>query len=145
MDYNAINTLVSKAHYKDDRMIVGHLNRDTVGITVDGYVMWFIPEKDFLFDITKLVENETDLKRLITTDGYVNAVLTNTLTATEKRTLVTFKAGDIECFVDKKLLKTFDPKLSTYKIKNAVSGVLVYEGEKLVGTVLPVKYNKNNL
>ena len=142
MDYTAINTLVSKAYYRGDKIGSGVLDEDTVGITVDGLVAWFIPEKDFLFDTEKISEIKLNLSRVVATEGYVDATLTNTLIAFEKKTLVVFKADELEVYVDKKLLKVFDPRLSSYKVKNATSGVLVYEGDKLVGYVMPTRYNK---
>lgn len=144
MDYITINTLVSKAYYRGDKIALGNYDGNTVGITVDGFVLWLIPETNFLFDKRKLLvgKTESDIKRLVSDIGYSDAVLTNTLVAQEKKTLVMFKANDTEVYVDKKLLKAFDPRLSSYKVKNATSGVLVYEGDKLVGLVMPTKYKK---
>lgn len=144
MDYIAINTLVSKAVYNATPITLGSYDEKTVGITVDGFSLWLIPEKNFLFDKGKVLSGRTeaDIKRLISDIGYSDAILTNTLVAHEKKTLVMFKANDIEVYVDKKLLKVFDPRVSSYKVKNATSGVLVYEGDKLVGLVMPTRYNK---
>lgn len=148
MDYIAINTLISKAVYKDAKICLGSYDSKTVGITVDGFVLWLIPESEFLFDKRKVLagKRETEVKRLIPEKGYTEAILTNTLIAQDKKTLVLFKTKDtdIEVYVDKKLLKTFDPRLSSYKVKDAKSGVLVYEGDKLVGLIMPTIYNQNN-
>lgn len=146
MDLNTINTTISKTFYKNDMILLGSYDENTVGVTLDGFVMWFIPEPKFLFDKGKLLQNrdEIDINRYVKTNGYKEAVRSNILVAFNKKTLTSFKNDDTEVYVDTKLLKVFDPKLSTFKIKNNVSGVLVYEGDTLVGIVMPTRYNENN-
>ena len=144
MDYNAINTIISKAFFKEQKIILGDYDDKTVGITIDGLVMWFIPENIFLFDKDKLLKDRkrVTINRYVKTEGYTDAVRTNELISFDKKTLAVFKNDDTEVYVDLKLLKVFDPRVSSYKIKNATSGVLVYEGDELVGFVMPTRYTK---
>lgn len=143
MDYNSINTSISKAFYKGVKLGIGSLDESTVGVTVDGCVMWFIPDNDFLFDKNKLLKigRDFDVKSFTKTDGYIDAVKTNELIILDKKTLVIFKGNDVEVLVDVKLLKQFD-KSATFKIKKNISPVMVYENGVLVGLVMPVRPRK---
>ena len=146
MDINAINTLISKEFYKYKNVKTikfGFYDENTVGITLDGYVMWFIPNDLFIFDANKLSRGVAplDVKCLVHTNGLENAVRTNELIKTEKGTLTIFKSEKVEVFVDTKLLKVFD-KNSTYKITKPYQPVLVYENDILVGLVCPTRYER---
>ena len=146
MDINAINTPISKAFYnaKNAPLIrVGSYDENTVGVTIDGFVMWFIPEKLFIFDADKLRRGgePIDAKRLVFTNGLEDAVRTNELIQTDKTTLQVFKSENVEVFVDTKLLKVFD-KNSTYKVRSPLAPILVYENDILVGLVCSTKYNR---
>ena len=145
MNLNAINNAISKAFYKDQKIHIGVSIRDNkrILITVDGYVMWIMDAKDFIFDSFKLLKgrNYTDMEYLINTEEYIDATLTNELLQVEKKTVVKIVADDLEIYIDKSLLKTFDPKLSRYKVKNNISPILIYEGDILVGAVMPFQYN----
>ena len=144
MDLNYINTLISKAFYKEQKIMLGAYDENTVGVTTDGFVMYLIPEKAFIFDKNKLNRERVDMTRFIFPYGYESAVRSNELIASDKKTLAVFKNDNIEVFVDLKLLKAFDSRTSTYKIKSPTSGVLVYENDILVGLVMPTRYNKND-
>ena len=140
MDYNAINTAISKAYYKDARISVSYFEDMILAVTTDGIVMWFIPNKEFLFDREKITrgKDSLDVKRLVDLNGYKDAVKTEKLVVRDKKTLVIFESGDIEVFVDTKLLKTFD-KTATFKVKSCKSPVFVYEENKLVGLIMPTR------
>ena len=142
MDLNYINSLISKAVYKKQKITFCNYDKNTVGVTWDGFAMYFIPEKDFIFDRDKLYHAWIDKDRFITTNGYADAVRSNELIACDKKTLAVFKNYNTEVFVDLKLLKPFDSRTSTYKIKDPSSGVLVYENDILVGLVMPTRYNR---
>lgn len=142
MDYNYINTLISKSFYTGGKIIFGSYDENTVGVTTDGFVMYLIPEKDFIFDKVKLNRAPTDVKRLINTQGYEDAVRSNESIAADKKTLAIFKNDNVEVFVNLKLLKAFDNRTSTYKIKSPQTPVLVYENNILVGFVMPTKHER---
>lgn len=142
MDLNYINTLISKAFYKEQKVIFGSCGENTVGVTFDSLVMYLIPEKAFIFDKAKLYRSTVDMARYVNTNGYADAVRSNELITFDKKTLAVFKNDNTEVFVDLKLLKPFDSKTSTYKIKNPSSGVLVYKNDILVGLVMPTRYTR---
>lgn len=52
----------------------------------------------------------------------------------------TVEGEEDEVLVDVKQLKDFDLDYCTFKGTNRLNGIVVYEGELLVGYVLPVKY-----
>ena len=142
MDLNYINSLISKAFYKGQKVTFCNYGENTIGVTLDGFVMYFMPEKDFIFDRDKLNHAWIDTTRFISTNGYEDAVRSNELLTFDKKTLAVFKNDNTEVFVDLKLLKPFDSRMSTYKIKDPSSGVLVYENGILVGLVMPTRYNR---
>jgi hypothetical protein len=147
VDYNAINTAISKAFYKGARIALGCLDEFTTGITTDGVVMWFIPNEAFLFDKGKLIKGDRsylDVTSYVINNSYKDAVKTEKLVVRDKKTLVIFESGDIEVFVDSKLLKTFD-KTATFKIKTPKDPVYIYESDKLVGLVMPSRPPKKEV
>lgn len=146
MDINAINTLISKAYYNEKNVTpirVGSYDENTVGVTVDGFVMWFIPEKLFIFDADKLRRGDVSInaKRLVFTTGIEDEVRTNELIQKGKTILSVIKNENVEVFVDMKLLKVFD-KNAQFKVRGPLSAVLVYENDILVGLVCPTKYTR---
>lgn len=142
MDYNYINSLISKAFYKEQKIMLGAYDENTVGVTADGFAMYLIPEKAFIFDKDKLNRERVDINSFINNYGYESAVRSNELIASDKKTLAVFKNDNTEVFVDLKLLKAFDNRTSTYKIKSPTAGVLVYENDILVGLVMPTRHNR---
>ena len=143
MDYNAIDTTIAKAFNKFERIGLGQYDDSTVGITVDGFVMWLIPEVMFIFDKTKLLRkgDTLNVKSLVKTDGYFDAKKSDSLLIHDKKTLATIEGAGVEVWVDVKLLKTFD-KSATFKIKSPISPVLVYECNQLVGFIMPIRQPK---
>lgn len=143
MDINTINTIISKAfNNKSQKPIrVGQYDKDTVGVTIDGFVMWFIPGKDFIFDADKLRRGtlETNINALIPPKKCVEeAIRTNKLIQDGKRTLSEIMGPDFKVYLDTKLLKAFD-KNATYKVSGSKTPVLVYENDILVGLVCPTR------
>ena len=41
---------VIKARLKDKRILLGDFDDETIGVSLDGYVMYFIPKNNFLLD-----------------------------------------------------------------------------------------------
>lgn len=144
MKINAINNLISKAFYKNERIRLGYYyGENTIGVAVDGRVVYFIPVNQFIFDKDKLLNGNDclNLNCVFDENEYHHGTRSNVLLEVDESVLATFENEKI--YMDIKLLKHFD-KGCTYKVKNPASPILVYEQDKLVGLVLPVKYNPEN-
>ena len=141
MNYKVINRLISESFYKGNKTYISK-NKGTVGITIDRFVVWFIPDHEFIFDIDKLDIENINLERYINTDGYSDVIRSNVLIEDYKKQLRIFENDDTRVYVDSKLLKGFDMNISTFKIKNEKLPVLIYENDELVGLVLPTRLNR---
>lgn len=131
------NEVVKKRLEYNGRVFMGYLDKGTIGVSTDGFVMYFIPKKEFLLDVeTLLKDNYTsnlenfkepkDLKEIFKTNKYCKV---------KNRQLV--KIGNK--YFDEKLLKNFE-KYATFKSTDSpTSQAYIYENDVLVGMVMPVR------
>ena len=111
-----------------------------IAILPDGYRLFLIDEKDCFFDIEKINRGqpEFNVSSAINLDrDYKIGVLAEIITikGVSKAKLVN---GDDFVYVNHKFLKVFD-KSAVYKFTNEIQPVLVYEFDKLVGLIMPIK------
>ena len=117
----------------DDKVIIGNGNR-----------LYIIPKKECGVDLTNIDSNnvkimqESTLKNFMNDDLCENVTLTDDKKVVDKKTLRVFSKGDENIYVDEFLIKNFDLKRSTFKVKGARSIVYIYEDEVMVGLVLPI-------
>ena len=112
-------------------------------VVSNGYQMYVINADDFILDVNKLigagVKTMTTAKNLL--DGYKNA---KPLTKTPikrvigKYVCIELKLGEESIYVDESLLKNYDKSIE-FEGTGAKTPVYIYEGEILVGVVLPVR------
>lgn len=119
------------------------MTEDHVAICIDGYVLVFIPKKVYYLDNDKVFEGLTSMTISHFIKGREDAKpLEETgiiKTDDTGRKCIVLMNGDEEIWLDEKLLNYFDLKNDvSYEGTTKKAGVFVYEGEDLVGYVLPV-------
>lgn len=151
MDYNAINTLVSKAFYNGDKIHFGTYAEKFIGIMTNHYVIYLIPENMFIFDKNKLANNggesHLEVEKLIPKGDLEDAVLTGVTVKDIKkpsRSLSKLKSENYTVWVDTKFLKPFGKDI-TFKVKNEKTAVLIYKNNILIGLVCPVNYKEKEI
>ena len=112
-------------------------------VVSNNHQMYVINADDFILDVNKLigagVKTMTTAKNLL--DGYKNA---EPLTKTPikrvigKYVCIELKLGEESIYVDESLLKNYDKSIE-FEGTGAKTPVYIYEGEILVGLVLPVR------
>lgn len=131
------NEIVKERLKDNDRIFMGYLDEDTIGVTVNGFVMYFIPKKEFLLNIDVLLNNRDaiNLSRFKESGDLKGIVKTNEYRKVGNRTIV--KIGNK--YFDEKLLKNFE-KYATFKSTDSkTSQAYIYEGDILVGLVMPIR------
>lgn len=116
---------------------------DSEVILANNVQIFVIKAEDFILDVNKLVgagvKTMTTGKNIL--DGYSKA---NPLTKTPLKrvagnvTCIELKYGDESIYVDEALLKNFDKSVE-FEGTSSKGVVYVYEGELLVGVVMPVR------
>lgn len=132
------NEVVKEVLKSNHRVTMGCIDNDTIGITTNGFIMYFIPKNEFLLDTDVLIKNRVnnvsldlfkepkDLKEVVKTNVYCKQ---------GKNTLV--KIGDK--YFNEKYLKNFEEYASFKTTDKLNTPLYVYEDDVLVGLVLPVK------
>lgn len=138
MKLKKIHDEITKAYFnkKGSKIIIGDWNDSEIGITTDGFKMYFLPVDEFIFDVEKLLRG----KEKINTNAFKEprdlkeVFKTNEMRTVKKMTCV--KIG--EKWVDTQNLSNFDEP--TFKTTDsAYSAIYLYEVGELVGFVMPVK------
>lgn len=145
--YNFQNELLKAAHGRDAknklfRATYSEANESV--ILCDGYKLEIIPKEYLYLNVETVFKNQspTNMSRVL--DDFK----TKTVTRHEegkfwnnKQIIVfNFADKDEEIWVDVKLLKDFDLKNSTFKGTHKEAPLFIYENEKIVGIVMPVKH-----
>lgn len=141
MNYLKIQTDILKMLDKDDkrnRVLVGVLGDDEIAVTLDGYVLYRIPQDKFYLDINKIPGNQLKVD-LLFNFSTIDAVKSNSLKKVRNVTLVRLESEKDHAWVDGKLLKLFndDCTFALSKEKPLRSLVKVFEKGICVGIVLP--------
>lgn len=135
MKLKVIHDEVLKQHFKEGRILMGHFE-DKIVVSPDGFKCYLVPEKDFVLDIDKILAGRGKFKAKEIFKGHEDAervVMTNEMKQVDKKTLVKID----EKWVDKSLLKAFEPFSAFATMKSYSSPIYVYENGELVGLVMP--------
>lgn len=117
------------------------IDEDYVYYVPDGYRAYKIPKKDFLIDLEKALPNKTPLndpRKLFDDSKAEPAVKTNEIRAIDKGNVVKIKGENAHAWINVNYLKEFEVDC-TFKVISSIAPVFVYEWEKLVGIILPVR------
>ena len=151
MDIKGILTDIVSAWYKEARIDLGTYENRFVILLGGGSYGYILNNEDFIFDVKKLKRDPDfngymyfDFKRVVdrTLKDSVDLILTNDRKGVGKDTIRKFEsliAGDI--WIPEKCLKRFTLKNASFKAKNNLSPVYVYEDEILVGVIMPCRAN----
>ena len=121
---------------------------EIIGITPDGHIMYFIPKEMLYINIEMIFKEIAPVKLNCFIDSQKDqkdVIMTNQIEIIDNKVQVRlFKTAEDskDIRIDEKLLKEFDIKNSTFKGINGKSPLFIYEndyeGEHLVGVILPV-------
>ena len=111
------------------------------------YAIYIVPEEKFYLDYEKIVSQLKDFTTNI--QGMLDikylklkeAIKSNdTIAQTKNRVINIFEAGDIELYIDKKLISYYDSKKSyIYKIIDSRNALYIYDSyNELIGFILPI-------
>ena len=141
MQIEKICNSILKSWFKGERITTGYYNDESVGITCDGKVVYFIPVRLFPLDIEQMIcgrclfEFEKILKEPEKAEA---AKLTNEIRVLEKLKVQKLNSQNHEVWLNTDYLKYFS-KDACFIIYGEKSPVKVYENHVLVGLVCPVK------
>lgn len=124
---------------KPIRGFIGHEGKNVL-VTMDGFLMVAIPIYLWYLDVQrtreKLKPYEGKLAYLYDEDESKPAIRTG-IALIQNKKLVQIKNEEAEAWVDEKLLRYFDNP--SFKIRSQSHAVGVYEEDRLVGIVMPVR------
>lgn len=142
MDFKYIDAQISKAVRGPGRVMYGEIEKGIVGISVDGFVLYAIPEKDFIFDTKKFERPPTDVKAFLPKGSTETAEFTDELVTIKNGIATKLKSENIETYINTKLLKGFGKDPITFKVSSVFGSILIYQNDNLSGLVLPVRVHK---
>lgn len=123
---------------KPIRGFIGH-DGDLTFVTVDGYLLAAIPDYMWYLDTNKVVGKlgafTKDITSIYDEKASKPGYLTGHTYVSEKKTLVQIKNDNTEVWVNENLLRYFEN--SVFMIRSPKHAVGVYEGDLLVGVVMP--------
>ena len=129
---------IIKASLNNEKVII-HLGKieDKIAISTDGFIMYFVPEKDFIFDAEKILRGRSKFNaNELTKDEPKAKPIGKTGEMKELLGKIAVKIGDK--WVNEKYLKAFEnPTFKT--ADNYIDPVYVYEDDELVGLVMPIR------
>lgn len=114
---------------------------DTILITIDACILAIIPDCLWYLDTKRVSEKlevfDKTLSSIYNESESEPAYCTGMTFEQEKKTLVQIKNKNTEVWVNKDLLRYFENPV--FMIRTPVSPVGVYEGDMLVGVVMPTR------
>lgn len=116
-------------------------DREYVYWTPDGHRMYKIPQEDFLIDLGKAFPDKIPLNnpnKMFDDSNTESAVKSNLIRVIGKENLVKIVSEKSHAWVNVDYLKEFEPDCH-FRIIKPNAPVFVYEDEKLVAIVLPVR------
>ena len=153
MNYEKIQNKVLKSAFKRDaelkpfRFKWGMYDDSVVIINETASGLFIIPKNRFYLDIQQVFgcAEPVPVEKIINKSEVKDIILTDTFINTDNGMLGVFKQlnNDEPIYYDSKLLKEYG-KLTNphYKGTDAKSPILIYEGEDMVGLILPVRRKK---
>lgn len=148
MNKKMISKTILEAYYRSE---IGKSNlpmigtfKDQVAVCPDGYRVFIMDKKDFIFDTEILMRGKTlvDFTKSLPKDGYKPAHKTDELRAFNcvraKETAVKIANSTSYVWINAQYLKPYDSKDVTFEIVDQKRPVLVYEEGILVGFILPL-------
>lgn len=134
--------MLVKNFEKACRCIISDIG-DEIFISPDGKVGYAIPKFCYLLN-EKFPIQEGKRKNYFGEDfDYSPARATGTLFSDDGEELLQLERDKCTVYVNYKLLKKSFPKNVIFSVNTPVSPVRVYEGERLIGIILPVKVKKD--
>ena len=129
---------IIKASLNNEKAIIflGKLE-DKIAVSTDGFIMYFVPEKDFIFDIEKILRGRGRFNaKELTKDEPKAKPISKTGEMAELLGKIAVKIGDK--WVNEKYLKAFEnPEFKT--TDNYIEPIYVYEKGELVGLIMPIR------
>lgn len=129
---------IIKASLNNEKAII-HLGKieDKIAISTDGFIMYFVPEKDFIFDAEKILRGRSKFNaNELTKDEPKAKPIGKTGEMKELLGKIAVKIGDK--WINEKFLKVFEnPEFKT--TDNYIEPIYVYEKGELVGLIMPIR------
>ena len=129
---------IIKASLNNEKAIIflGKLE-DKIAVSTDGFIMYFVPEKDFIFDIEKILRGRGRFNaKELTKDEPKAKPISKTGEMAELLGKIAVKIGDK--WINEKFLKVFEnPEFKT--TDNYIEPIYVYEKGELVGLIMPIR------
>lgn len=133
-------TMLIKNYEKLHRCIISDIG-DEIFVSVDGKTGYAIPKVAWLLN-EKFPIQQGNRKNYFGEDyDYFPARATGTVFSAGDE-LLQLESKDCTVHVNYKLLKKSFPKNVTLSVKSPISPVRVYEGERAISVILPVKIKK---
>lgn len=142
MDLKKIYKFIIDERMANIKLRLGFYNNEIL-VSSDA-VGFLIPKDDFIFSADMLTDKEfyTDevLSEIFNAKESVDALVTSEIKWLGKTELIAIKglSNNKTVYVNRKLLKLFN-KIVHFKINTDTNLVLVYENEKLVGFITPIR------
>lgn len=138
MKLDKIYNEIVKERLKDNgRIMIGYLDEDTIGVSTDGFVMYFIPKKEFLLDVDVLLRNSHTINLSVFKEPKDLKEIVKTTKHREIKNNMCVKIGNK--YFNEKLLKNFE-KYATFKATDSpISQAYIYEDDVLVGMVMSIR------
>lgn len=139
MNLTSIFTEVVKAFVNETPIRYGELDSDTVGVSTKPHIMYFVPKDKFPFAPEKIPNHLKNYEKLIPKESSAGT-LTVELRQLPNAKITARKIahGDTEVWIDVKTLKNFS-KYATFAVTSSYAPVIVYEGDKIVGLIAPLR------
>lgn len=138
MKLDKIYNEVVKERLKDNgRIMMRYLDDDTIGVSANGFVMYFIPKKEFLLDVDALLRNSHTIDLKVFKEPKDLKEIAKTTEHREVKKNMCVKIGNK--YFNEKILKNFE-KYATFKSTDSpTSQAYIYEDDILVGMVMPIR------
>lgn len=128
---------ITKAYFKKgSKIIIGDWDDSEIGVTTDGFKMYFLPVDKFIFDVEKLLRGREKINMSAFKEPRDLKEVFKTNEMREIKSMTCVKID--EKWVDTKNLSNFDEP--TFKTTDSpYSAIYLYELDEVVGFVMPVK------
>ena len=146
MQIEKICNSILKSWFKGERITAGYYNDESVGITCDGKVVYFIPVRKFPLDMEQMLGGRSYFEKFIKEPEEAEAVkLSNEIRVLENFKVQKLISQNHEVWVNTDYFKYFskDACFFVYDVESPmVNPVMVYENRVLVGLICRVNYKE---
>lgn len=149
---------IIKANEKEERIYIAE-NNNVIAVSLDGCVAYYFNKKEFIFDynkfknklisnvlfdcITKINEYKIATKsdEIITIDDKMRK---NKMRKNKKITINKLFNDEHTAYFNSKFLKFFEEDVTfSINVKSKYKPIIVYENAKIVGIIMPMRYDEN--